>query len=124
MFSIKLIARLLNIKSAILSAFVLVFCIIGVYALQNSYFDIYVAIAFGLIGFFMRKHGFELGPFTLAFVLGRIIEGKLGLAIRISRGNLWTFFTRPISCVLLVITFLFIALSVWRIHRKRVVKNS
>jgi putative tricarboxylic transport membrane protein len=124
MFSIKLIARLLNIKSSILSAFVLVFCIIGVYALQNSYFDIYIAIAFGLIGFFMRKHGFELGPFTLAFVLGRIIESKMGLAIRISRGNWLTFFTRPISCVLLVVTFLFIALSAWRISRKRRVKNA
>lgn len=124
LFSIKFLARLLNIKSSILSAFVLVLSVIGAYALQNSFFDIYVMIAFGLIGFFMRKHKFELGPFTLAFVLGRLIESKLGLAIRISRGNLLSFFTRPISCTLLIITFLFIIISIWRIRRKQISKES
>ena len=119
LFSIKYIARLLNIKSSILSAFVLVFCVIGAFALQNSYFDIYVMIVFGIIGYFMRKHKFELAPFTLAFVLGRLIESKLGLAILLSRGNLSSFFTRPISCVLLTVTFLFIIISIWRIRRKQ-----
>ena len=118
LFSIKYIAKLLKVKSSILSAFVLVFCVIGAYALQNSFFDIYVMIAFGLIGFFMRKHKFELAPFTLAFVLGSLIETRLGLAILLSRGDLLSFFTRPISSTLLIITFLFIIFSVWRIRRK------
>ena len=124
LFSIKFIARLLNVKSSIMSAFVLVLSVIGAYALQNSYFDVFVMIVFGLVGFFMRKHGFELGPFTLAFVLGRLIESKLGLAILLSRGNLLSFFTRPISCVLLISTFLFIIISIWRIRRKQVPKEA
>ena len=122
-FSIKLIARILNVKTSILSAFVLVFCLVGVYALQNSFFDIYVAIAFGLIGYFMRKHGFDLGSFTLAFILGSMIETKLALGLKISKGSFAAFFTRPISGTLLVITILFVVLSAVRI-RKAARKNS
>lgn len=118
-FSIKLIARLLNVKTAVLSAFVLIFCVIGVYALQSSYFDVYVAIAFGVIGYFMRKHGFELGPFTLAFILGSMIENKLALGLKMGRGNFLSFFTRPISGTLLAITILFILFSIYRIIKKK-----
>lgn len=122
-FSIKLIARILNVKTSILSTFVLVFCLVGVYALQNSFFDIYVAIAFGLIGYFMRKNGFDLGSFTLAFILGSMIETKLALGLKISKGSFAAFFTRPISGTLLVITILFVVLSAVRI-RKAARKNS
>lgn len=112
-FSIKIIARLLNIKSSILSAFVLVFCVIGSYALNNSYFDVLVAIAFGLIGYWMRKEDFPLGPMTLALVLGAMIEQKLGGALKLSGGSILPFFTRPVSLALFVLTLLFIAYSVW-----------
>jgi len=117
-FSIKLFARMLNIKSSILSSFVLVFCVVGVYAMQSSFFDVYVAIVFGIIGYFMRKHGFDLGPFTLAFVLGGMAEKKLGLALKISHNNLLSFFTRPISCGLLIVTFVFLGASIYRILKK------
>lgn len=124
-FSIKIIARLLNIKSSILSAFVLVFCVIGSYALNNSYFDVLVAIAFGLIGYWMRKEDFPLGPMTLALVLGAMIEQKLGGALKLSNGSILPFFTRPVSLVLFVLTLLFIAYSVWgvlKVKKKQAAK--
>lgn len=111
-FSIKLIARLLNIKTSILSAFVLVFCVIGSYALNNSYTDVLVAIVFGLLGYWMRKDGYSLGPMTLALVLGRMIEQKLVGAIKLSDGSIAPFFTRPISLALFLITVAFILYSV------------
>lgn len=118
-FSIKPIARLLNIKSSILSAFVLVFCVIGSYALNNSYFDVFVAIVFGLIGYWMRKDGYPLGPMTLALVLGQMIEQKLSGALKLSGGSVLPFFTRPISLALLVITLVFTAYSVIGIYKRR-----
>ena len=111
-FSIRLIARLLNIKTSILSAFVLVFCVIGSYALNNSYTDVLVAIAFGLLGYWMRKDGYSLGPMTLALVLGRMIEQKLVGAIKLSGGSIAPFFTRPISLALFLITVAFVLYSV------------
>lgn len=118
-FSIKLIAKLLNVKSSILSAFVLVFCVIGSYALKNSYFDILVAIAFGLIGYWMRKEDFPLGPMTLALVLGGMIEQKLGGALKLSNGSILPFFTRPVSLVLFLLTVLFVAYSIWGLVKKK-----
>lgn len=118
LFSIKLIARLLNVKTSILSAFVLVFCVVGCYATRNSYFDVFVALAFGLIGYWMRKDGYSLGPMTLALVLGTMIEQKLAGALKLSGGSVLPFFTRPISLVLLVLTLLVIVLSTYRIVKK------
>lgn len=118
-FSIKWIARLLNVKTSILSAFVLVFCVIGSYALNNSYFDVYVALAFGLIGYIMRMKGFSLGPMTLALVLGKMIEERLGGALKMSRGSLKPFVTRPISLALLCLTLLSIAYSSYRLIKTR-----
>ena len=118
-FSIKLMAKLLNIKTSILSGFVLVFCIIGSYALRNSYFDVYVTLAFGFLGYWMRKDGYSLGPMTLALVLGTMIEQKFIGALKISGGSVLPFVTRPISLVLLLLTILMIVLSSLRIYRAR-----
>ena len=118
-FSIRVIARLLNVKSSILSAFVLVFCVIGSYALNNSYFDVFVAIAFGLLGYWMRKDGYSLGPMTLALVLGEMIEQKLSGALKLSNGSIVPFFTRPVSLVLFLITMAFILYSVISMRKKK-----
>ncbi len=122
-FSIKLIAKLLNIKTTILSAFVMVFCIIGSYALRNTYFDVWVALAFGFIGYWMRKDGYSLGPMTLALVLGTMIEQKLSGALKLSGGSLLPFINRPISAVLVSLSLLVIGFSIYKIikdKRKRV----
>lgn len=119
LFSIKLMAKMLNVRTDILSAFVMVFCIIGSYALRNSYFDIYVALAFGLLGYWMRKDGFSLGPITLALVLGTMIEQKLVGALKIAEGNFLVFFTRPISLTLFLLAALVIVLSIVSLVKQR-----
>lgn len=118
-FSIKLIARLLNIKTTILSAFVMVFCIIGSYALRNTYFDVWVALAFGFIGYWMRKDGYSLGPMTLALVLGTMIEQKLSGALKLSGGSLLPFINRPISAVLVSLSLLVIGFSICKILKDK-----
>jgi len=116
--SIKTFAKMLKVKQPILFGFVLICCMIGVYAVQNSYFDMALALLFGFIGYFMRKHGLDLGPFILAFVLGGMIEKKLGIALQISHNNILSFFTRPVSCGILLVTILFILASIFKLRKR------
>ena len=111
-FSIRLFSKLMNVPKNIMSAFVLVFSLIGSYALRNSYFDMYVALGFGLLGYFLRKNNFPVSPLILAMVLGRMIEEKLLVSLSLSRGNWFTFFQRPISGVLLVSAIIIVIISV------------
>jgi putative tricarboxylic transport membrane protein len=71
-------------------------------------FDVYVMIAFGVIGYFMRKIGYEPAPLVLAFVLGPMLENNLRKSLILSQGDLWTFVQRPISaaCLTLAVVLL------------------
>ena len=74
---------------------------LGVYCSSNNVFDVYVMIAFGVIGYFMRKLGYEPAPLVLAFVLGPMLENNLRKSLILSQGDLMTFIERPISAVCL-----------------------
>lgn len=68
-------------------------------------------IAFGIIGFVMRKTGFEGAPFILALVLGPIMDTSLRQLLIISRGSFAIFFNRPVAAVLMVLAFVFLLTS-------------
>jgi len=95
--------RVLKIPYSILFPLIFLFCLIGVYSLNNNVVEIFIMIAFGIIGFLMRKAGFEGAPFILALVLGPIMETSLRQSLLISRGSFSIFFTRPISAALLLL---------------------
>lgn len=105
--------RMLTIPYRILFPAIIVFCCIGVYSVNSSGFNVYIALAAGLIGYLLVKLGFELPPFALGFILGPMLEENLRRALLISGGELSIFVTRPISAVLLVIavaTLIFVSL--------------
>ena len=95
--------KLLKLPYNVLFPLILLFTIIGVYASGNNVFDIYVMIVFGIVGYFMRKFGFEPAPLVLAFVLGPLLENNLRKALILSQGDLVTFIQRPISGVCLAL---------------------
>src|SRR3546814_5875613 len=80
---------------------ILLCCMIGVYSVNGSVFDLYVMIAFGLAGYLMKKFGFEPAPLVLAYVLGPMLENNFRKALILSRGDMTTFVTKPISAVCL-----------------------
>ncbi|MBB4257486.1 MULTISPECIES: tripartite tricarboxylate transporter permease [unclassified Bradyrhizobium] len=94
--------QLLKLPYNILFPLIILFTILGVYCSSNNVFDVYVMIAFGIIGYFMRKLGYEPAPLVLAFVLGPMMENNLRKSLILSQGDLWTFVQRPISGVCLV----------------------
>ena len=95
-------AQLLRLPYNVLFPLIVLFSIIGVYCSSNNVFDVYVMIAFGILGYLMRKTGYEPAPLVLAFVLGPMLENNLRKALILSQGELTTFLTRPISAACLL----------------------
>jgi putative tricarboxylic transport membrane protein len=98
--------QVLRVPYKILFPLILLFCLIGVYSVSNTTFDIYVMIVFGLVGYLMKKFEYEPAPLVLAFVLGPMLENNLRKSLILSQGTFGLFFTRPISAVCLVVALL------------------
>jgi putative tricarboxylic transport membrane protein len=95
--------QLLRLPYNVLFPLILLFTIIGVYCSSNNVFDVYVMVAFGIIGYVMRKFSYEPAPLALAFVLGPMLENNLRKAMILEGGSLMVFFNRPISAVCLIL---------------------
>ena len=102
--------RVLRVRPAILAPITALITILGVYTINNSTFDIFVMIIFGVIGYLMKKTGFEPGPMVLAFVLGAILEDSVRRSLLIFDGDPTGFFTRPISGTILAFFVLVVLL--------------
>jgi putative tricarboxylic transport membrane protein len=90
-----------------------------VYSLNNAIFDIGVMIVFGVVGYLMRKCGYESPPLILAFILGPKLEQSLRQSLLLSNGSLKIFVTRPIAVTCLGIAVLLLLLSVSRYTRSK-----
>jgi len=103
---IGLWVKILKVPYPILFPFILLFCIIGAYSLNNNTEDVLLMIAFGIIGYFMKKFDYEGAPLVLALVLSTMMENNLRQALLVSQGSFLIFFTHPISATLLLITII------------------
>jgi putative tricarboxylic transport membrane protein len=95
--------QVLKIPYRILFPIILLLCLVGVYSISNSVFDIYIMIGFGLFGYLMKKFEYEGAPLILAFVLGPMVEVNLRKSLIMSDGSFIIFFDRPLSAVFLII---------------------
>jgi putative tricarboxylic transport membrane protein len=103
-------AKLLYVPAQYLYAIISFFCIVGSYCLRNNLFDVGVMLAFGIIGYFLRKLKIPTSPLILGLILGKMVESNLQRTLVVSRGNLLTIFTRPLSATFLSVTFLLMVL--------------
>jgi putative tricarboxylic transport membrane protein len=98
--------QLLRLPYNVLFPLIVLFSIVGVYASANNVFDIGVMVAFGLLGYLMRKGTvIAVSPIAL-LVLGPMLENNLRKALLLSQGDLTTFVQRPISAACLAIAAL------------------
>ncbi|WP_324278026.1 tripartite tricarboxylate transporter permease [Blastococcus brunescens] len=111
---VGLFVKILRVRPAILAPITVLITLIGVYTVNNSAFDIVLVIVFGLLGYLMKKVGFDPGPLLLAFVLGTLLEDSLRRSLLIFDGDAVGFFTRPISGTLLVVFLLVIVVPMIR----------
>jgi putative tricarboxylic transport membrane protein len=115
--------QVLKVPYKILFPLILLFCLIGVYSVSNTTFDIYVMLLFGVVGYLMKKLDYEPAPLVLAFVLGPMLENNLRKALILSQGSFEIFLVRPISAVCLTVAVLLLVSPLiprWRARRETI----
>ncbi len=95
--------QVLKLPYRVMFPLILMFCIVGVFASGSAVFDVFVMVLFGVLGYLMRKFGYEPAPLVLAFVLGPMLENNLRKALMLSQGDFTIFVERPISAVCLAL---------------------
>ena len=96
----RVFVQVLRVPYAYLMPVVFTLCVIGPFALSQRMFDVYVMVAFGLIGFVLRQMKYPMAPLVLGIILGTMLDTNLRRALTLGDGDLTPFFTRPISAVL------------------------
>ncbi len=87
---------------SVLAPIVLAVCVVGAYGPRNTLFDVWVAIAFGIVGYCMRLLSMPLAPLVLGFMLGPLFEQSLRQSIGLAGGNWLNIVNRPIASAFLV----------------------
>lgn len=100
---IKSFTLLLNLPYSILAMFIIGLSIIGSYAVSNSMFNVWIMLTFGIIGYFMKKYHFSPASLVLGLVLGTMMEETFRRHLLITDGDYMSFFTRPISAIILLL---------------------
>ena len=80
-----------------------ILCIIGSYALRNTFFDTGIMLFFGILGYLMNKFEVPVVPMLLAIILGPALEEHLRMSLIISEGNPSIFITHPISLIFIIV---------------------
>jgi len=106
-------ARMALIPFPVLGSFIAVFTLIGAYSLRHSFFDLWMVLLFGVVGYLMRKLGFPVAPMVLATVLASLMETSFMQSLTMSRGSVAIFVTRPISAAFIILAALSVVSGIW-----------
>jgi len=107
-----LLLKVLAIPRERLMPVVFILCVIGSYAIQQRMFDVWVMVAFGIIGFVLREMKYPMAPLVLGIVLGDIFDKSFRRSWVIHDGDFMFYFTRPISVVLMILCVGTIVMSI------------
>lgn len=118
-----LFIQVLRIPRAWLMPVVFTLCVIGPFALTQRLFDVWVMVAFGIIGFLMRQMNYPVAPLVLGIILGDLLDKSLRRGLILSDGDVTAFFTRPISLGFAIVIALSIVLSIAPVRRFVAAKN-
>jgi putative tricarboxylic transport membrane protein len=116
---VGLFVNLLRIPYAYLYPAIVVFCVIGVYAVSSSTVDIWIMLVMGGIGYVLRKLEFDMAPVVLGLVLAPMLELSLRQSLAMSAGNYAIFIDRPIALTMLAVVVLLLAASLWPVLARR-----
>ena len=109
--------RVIEIPKGILAVVVFALGTIGAYSIRNLMFDVWLAVGFGIIGYFLKKYRFPMAPLVLGMVLGYMVESNYRRALIMSQGSHSIFFEEPISLfflLLAVLSFFWPVFQAWR----------
>ncbi|WP_420563687.1 tripartite tricarboxylate transporter permease [Thalassobaculum sp.] len=122
---IKVFTKIVECPKAVLIPLIIVLSAVGTYAIQNNPVDIYWMLLFGVVGYFMKTYGFQVGPVILGVILGPMMDANYRRAMIGARQDvgtfLWDFVSHPISLVLTIgfLTMLLSQTPLWPMLRSR-----
>jgi putative tricarboxylic transport membrane protein len=105
---VPLFANILRIPKKVLLPLVMLFCLTGMYSVNNSVLDIWMMLFFGALGYLLRGWAYEGAPLLLGLVLGPKLEVAFRQSVMISHGGLGIFVVRPVSLAFLLATLAFL----------------
>lgn len=114
---IGLWVQLLRVPYAVLFPTIVLLAMVGTYSANRNIFDLWVMLGFGLLGWFLRKLGYELAPLVLAFVLAPLLEQSLRQSMVMSPDGAMIFLQRPVAASLMAASVLLLLLVALRGRR-------
>lgn len=108
-FGFKAWARIIQLPKHVIFSGVTVFAVVGAYSINQSLFDVLCLIAFGILGYGMRRFGYSAGAMIIGFILGPLLERAFDQSMTLSDGSFLIFVERPIALALLIVTALSVA---------------
>jgi len=114
------VVQVTKIPFRFLFPLIILICTIGVYSVNNSRFDLWVMLIFGVVGYVLKKSGYEFPPLVLAYILTPLMEQSLRQSLIMSGGRFTIFVGRPIPCICLgLAVLLLVSASMTRFKKKR-----
>jgi len=101
---IRMFTKIVECPKAVLIPLIIVLSAVGTYAIQNNPVDVYWMLLFGVVGYFMKTYGFQVGPVILGVILGPMMDSNYRRTMLRARQDvgdfLWGFFSNPVSLIL------------------------
>ena len=113
-FGIPVFAKVIDVPRQILFPVVTVICAVAAFANNRTITDVWILLFFGILGVVMGKFKLPGTALILGLVLGNSLETNMRRALQLSRGSFTPFFTRPVSCVLLLVAFFIIGSAIYK----------
>jgi len=118
-FAIRPLVKVLYLPEAVVSVFVIMFCLIGAYSEHNNVTDLWMIVVFGVVGYLFERLRFPIAPMVLGCILGPVAETAFQTSM-ISYQNDWTvFFMRPVSAAVLALAAVALLYPFYRRMRRK-----
>jgi putative tricarboxylic transport membrane protein len=109
----RFFGTLMRADPAVICVFILIFSVVGAFGVRNNIADVYMCLAFGVLGFYMRRFGFPTAPMVLGVILGPLAEGYFMTSMANYADDWTVFFTRPKSAALMALAAGFVLWALW-----------
>jgi len=110
--------KLLSVPYRLIYPTVLFLIAVGVYSTNNNLFDVGMVLGIGTFGYIAVSLGYQPAPILLGFVLGPLMEENFVRALRLARGDMTSFFTRPLSCAFMMVTIAMMGFVIYKRFRR------
>lgn len=117
MIAIRLARHALSVPTRILMPIILIFCIVGSYAVDNTVFSVWIMLGLGVLAYLMEENGIPIAPAILGIVLGKVIEKNFLITMLKTQGDVMGFFDRPVAAVLGIATLALWSFLIFRAIR-------